>query len=35
MIDFDDIPKENVKEHNLNCLQIPDHLYRILVTGSS
>ena len=35
MINFDDIPKENVKEHNPNCLQISDHLYRILVTGSS
>ena len=35
MINFDDFIKENTKEHNPNWLQIPDHLYRILITGSS
>ena len=25
MITFDDVTKENIKEHNSNCLQIPDH----------
>ena len=35
MINFDDITKENIKEHNPNWPQIPDHSYRILViTGS-
>ena len=27
--------KDNIEEHNLNWLQIPDHAYRILVTGGS
>ena len=31
-ITFDDVIKENIKEHNLNWLQIPDHLHRILIT---
>ena len=35
MINFDDITKENIKEHNLNWSQIPDHLYRILIIGGS
>ena len=30
-----DISKENIKEHNPNCLQIPDHPYRILIIGGS
>ena len=28
-----DITKGNIKEHNPNCLQIPDHSYRILIFG--
>ena len=35
MINFDDLKKENIKEHNLNWLQIPDHQYRILIIGGS
>ena len=35
MINFDDFIKETAKEHNPNWPQIPDHLYRILITGSS
>ena len=33
MINFDDVIKENIKEHNPNWLQIPDHPYRILIIG--
>ena len=29
MINFDDVTKENIKEHNPNWSQIPDHPYRI------
>ena len=35
MINFDDVTKENIKEHNPNWLQTPDHLYRILTYGGS
>ena len=35
MITFDDVTKENIKEHNLNWSQIPDHQYRILMNGVS
>ena len=35
MINFDDVTKENIKEHNPNWPQIPDHLNRILITGGS
>ena len=35
MIDFNDVTKENIKEHNRNWPQIPDHLYRILITGGT
>ena len=31
MIDFNDVTKENIKEHNPNWPQIPDHPYRILI----
>ena len=31
MIDFNDVTKENIKEHNPNWQQIPDHPYRILI----
>ena len=35
MINFDDVTKENIKEHNPNWPQIPDHPCRILITGDS
>ena len=35
MINFNDVTKENIKGHNPNCLQIPDHPYRILIIGGS
>ena len=35
IINFDDVTKENIEEHNLNCPQIPDHPYRILIIGGS
>ena len=35
MITFDDVTKENVKEHNPNWPQIPDNPYRILIIGGS
>ena len=35
MINFDNVTKENLKEHNPIWLQIPDHLYRIFrIAGS-
>ena len=33
MINFDDVVKENIKEHNPNWPQIPDQPYRILTIG--
>ena len=35
MINFDDVVKEKIKEHNPNCSKIPDHPYRILIIGGS
>ena len=35
MINFDDVAKENIKEHNPNWSQIPDHPYRIIIIGGS
>ena len=35
MITFDDVIKENVKEHISNWQQIFDHPYRILIIGGS
>ena len=35
MINFDDVRKESIKEHNTNWLQFPDHPYRIIIIGSS
>ena len=35
MINFDDVKKENIKGHNLNWPQTPDHPYRILIIGGS
>ena len=31
MIKFDDFVKDNIKQHNLNWPQIPNHPYRILI----
>ena len=31
MINFDDIKKENIKEHNPNWPETPDHPCRILI----
>ena len=33
MINFDDLVKENIKQNNPNWRQIPDHPFRILITG--
>ena len=35
MINFDDVTKENIKEHNPNWPEIFDHSYRILIVGGS
>ena len=35
LINFDDVIKEKIKEHNPNWQQIPDHPYRILIMGGS
>ena len=35
MFNFDYIRKENIKEHNLNWPEIPDHPYGILIVGGS
>ena len=35
MIIFDDVTKENMKEHNQNCPQISNHPYNILIIGVS
>ena len=35
MINFDNVTKETIKEHNPNRLQIPDNSYRILTIGGS
>ena len=35
MINFDDVMKENMKEHSQKWPQIPDHPYRILIIGAS
>ena len=35
MINFDDVTKENMKEHNPHLPQIPNHPYRILIIGGS
>ena len=34
MINSDDVAKENIKEHNPDWPQIPDHPCRILITAS-
>ena len=35
MINFDDVVKENIGEHNPNWQQFPDHPYRMLIIGGS
>ena len=35
MFDFDYIPKEDIKEHNLSWPVIPDYPYKILTVGVS
>ena len=35
MIKFNDVTKENIKEHNPNWSQVPDYPYRVLIIGSS
>ena len=35
MINFDDVKQENIKEHNPNWSQIPDHPYKTLITEVS
>ena len=35
MFNFHYITKEDIKEHNLNWPEIPDHPYKILVVGGS
>ena len=34
MFNFDYLTEKDIKEHNPNCPEIPDHLYRILIAGS-
>ena len=33
MISFDNVTKENLKEHNPNWPEVPGHQYRILIVG--
>ena len=35
MINFDNFTKQNIKEHNPNMPQIPNHSYRILIIRGS
>ena len=35
MINFDDITKEHIKEHDSNRSEIPDHPYGRLIVGDS
>ena len=35
MINYNNVTKENINNHNLNWLRIPDHPYRILITGGA
>ena len=35
MTNFDDYTNENNTEHNLKWPSIPDHLFRMLITGGS
>ena len=35
MFKFGYVTKENIKEHDPNWPEVPDHLYRILIAGGS
>ena len=35
MINFDDVTKKNIEEHNLNWAEISDYQYRILIIWGS
>ena len=35
VFNFDDVIKENIKEHNPNWQEIPDYPYRILIVWGS
>ena len=35
MMNFDDVIEENIKKHNGNWPEIPDHPWRILIVGIS
>ena len=35
MTNFDDVINQNIKEHNPNWPEIPNHPYRILINGGS
>ena len=35
MINFDEVTKENIKEHNPSWPQTPDHPYRTLIMGET
>ena len=35
MINFDDVTKENIKEHNPKWPEIPDYPHRILIVAGS
>ena len=35
MINFNDVTKENIKEHNPNWPKISEHPYRIFIIGGS
>ena len=35
MINYDDVTIKNLKKHNLNWPQIPDHPYRIFIIQGS
>ena len=35
MFNLDDVTNENNRDHNKKWPYIPDHLYRMLITGSS
>ena len=35
LINYDEAAIENMKEHNPNWAEIPDHPYRILIVGDS
>ena len=35
VINFDDVTKEDIKEHNPNWRLIPDHLFKVLIIRGS